>query len=82
MLPTGHPRIPPGIEAFADAFVDMQRKRHQADYDPQPPEGRWRKSAVVRQVDVAASVIEKFELTPIRYRRAFAVHVLLRNRNP
>lgn len=74
--------FPPGIEAFADTFVEMQRKRHLADYDPQAPEGRWRKSDVVRHVDIAANVIDKFEAAPLPDRRSFAVYVLLKHRNP
>ncbi len=73
--------FPSGIEAFADKFADMQRKRHRADYEPQAREGRWRKSEVVEDIEVTANVIEKFDSTPIRERRAFAVFVLLKNRN-
>ena len=55
----------------------MQRKRHMADYDP---EGRWNKSEVAEDIDDAANIIERFEQTPIRDRRAFAVYVLLQSR--
>ena len=74
--------LPPEIEAFADAFVDMQRERHEADYDPQAPERRWRKSDVVEDVNTAANLIEGFEATPLQDRRAFSIFVLLKNRNP
>ena len=60
----------------------MQRKRHQADYDPEAPEGRWRKVDVVEDVNTAANAIERFEATPIQDRCAFAIFVLLKNRNP
>ena len=57
----------------------MQQKRHRADYDP---EGRWRKSDVEEDIDEAARTIDSFEAAPLRDRRAFAIFVLLRNRNP
>ena len=55
----------------------MQRKRHRADYDP---EGRWHKSEVAEDIEDAEKIIDRFEQTPMRDRRAFAVYVLLRNR--
>ena len=63
-------------------FVYMQHKRQRADYDPAAPEGRWRKAAVAEDIDAAESAIDRFEAAPLLDRRAFAVHVLLRNRNP
>lgn len=74
--------FPPEIEAFADKFVDMQGKRHQADYDPHPPEGPWSKADVEDDIDTAQDAIARFEAAPLPDRRAFAVHVLLKNRNP
>ena len=73
--------FPHGIGEFADKFVDMQKKRHQADYDPQAPRGRWNKSDVEEDIHAAAVAIEEFVATPLRDRRAFAVHVLLRSRS-
>ncbi len=57
----------------------MQRKRHRADYDPA---GRWSKSDVVEDIDNAADAIEDFNAATLQHRRAFAVFVLLKNRNP
>ena len=67
------------IQYFADSFTDMQRKRHQADYDPA---GRWSKSAVMEDLDSAADAIEEFEAAALADRRAFAVFVLLKSRSP
>ena len=74
--------FPPGIEGFAEVFVDMQRKRHRADYEPQAPDGRWRKSDVAGHIAAAADTIEEFEAAPLKDRRAFAVFVLLKSRSP
>ena len=59
----------------------MQGKRHRADYDPQSPEGRWVKSNVEEDIDSAANAIEGFGSAPLRDRQAFAIFVLLKNRN-
>jgi hypothetical protein len=59
-------------------FVDMQHKRHMADYDPF---GRWHKSEVAEDIDTAAEIVVQFEQAPVRDRRAFAVYVLLQSRN-
>ena len=74
--------FPPELEEFAEKFIDMQNKRHRADYDPRPAEGRWSKSDVEADIDTAEDVIDRFEAAPLPDRRAFAVFVLLRNRNP
>lgn len=67
------------IQYFIGSFTDMQRKRHQADYDPA---GRWSKSDVLDDLDNAADAIEEFEAAPLKDRRAFAVFVLLKSRSP
>ncbi len=70
-------RFPPEIQRFGELFVDMQRLRHYADYDP---EANFYRSAVVRFIDNTEGVISRFENVDARDRRAFAVFVLLRNR--
>lgn len=70
-------RFPPEIQRFGELFIEMQRLRHYADYDP---EANFYRSAVVRFIDNAESVIDGFENVDTRDRRAFAVFVLLRNR--
>ena len=71
--------FPPEICEFAESFTDLQQKRHLADYDPK---GSWIRSDVEEDIDEAEGVIDDFEAAPLRDRRAFAVFVLLRNRNP
>ena len=63
-------------------FVDMQHKRRRADYDPRSPDGRWKKSDVEAHIAAAAEAIAGFEAAPLPDRRAFAVLVLLKSRNP
>lgn len=74
--------FPSGIRTLADQFVDMQRKRERADYEPSTPEGRWIKSDVEEDIENTADAIEDFDTVPLRHRRAFAVFVLLKSRNP
>ena len=73
--------FPPGIEGFAEVFVDMQHKRQRADYDPRSPDGRWKKSDVEAHIAAAAEAIASFEAAPLPDRRAFAVLVLFKSRN-
>ena len=65
--------FPIEIQDLANLFVDMQKKRHGADYDP---EAAFSKSEVVQYIDEAESVIRQFPGAPIRDRRAFAVYLL------
>ena len=74
--------FPPEIQDFSESFSDMQRKRHRAGYDPEAPDGRWRKADVEEDLDTAQDAIVRFEASPVLDRRAFAVFVLLKNRNP
>ena len=67
--------FPDEIKDFANMFVQMHEKRHRADYDP---DEKFLKSAVSNDIDAVESVIEAFKNTPLRHRRAFAAHVLLK----
>jgi hypothetical protein len=71
-------KFPKGIEDFANKFVELQVKRHEADYDPSKT---FYKSAVLQDVADATTVIEKFRAEPISDRRAFAASVLFKLRN-
>ena len=66
------------IQDFAELFVELQDKRHQADYNP-----AWVgfKSDVEDHIADARSVMERFEAVPVQERRAFAAHVLFRSRD-
>ena len=74
---SGNQKFSQQIQYFISSFTDMQRKRHQADYDPV---GRWSKSDVLDDLDNAADASDEFEAAPLKDRRAFAVFVLLKSR--
>jgi hypothetical protein len=69
--------FPNDIQDFADQFVAMQAKRHDADYDP---DMRITKSVVLNDVNTTANAIARFENTPVLDRIAFAALVLLKER--
>ncbi len=67
-------QFPPEIQRFAERFVAMQQKRHQADY---APEVDVHKDAVLQDINDIGEVIAKFQRVPVKDRRAFAVYLLL-----
>lgn len=67
-------KFPEEVQDFADKFVDMQQKRHQADYDP---EADYDKNFVLQDISDIAEAIAKFQQVPVKDRRAFAVYLLL-----
>jgi len=67
-------RFPDEIQDFAKKFVDMQEKRHKADYDP---EAAFSKLTVRRDIELVTRRIEVFGRIALKDRRAFAVYVLL-----
>ena len=71
-------RFPHDIQDFAKQFVHIQKRRHSADYDPDPP--GFNKSDVVQDIRDAEDVIRRFARVSAKDRRAFAVYVLLRSR--
>lgn len=68
-------KFPDAIQDFAILFVQMQEKRHRADYDPGE---KFYKSAVLADIGAVEEAIRAFEIAPIEDRRAFAAYVLLR----
>ena len=70
-------RFPTEIRRFGDLFTHMQRRRHDADYDP---DASFSRSDVMQFIDETESAIAGFETVDARDRRGFAVFVLLRNR--
>ena len=66
--------FPNDIQDFASVFVEMQDKRHRADYDPDEVSY---KSEVLEDIDEAADILSRFQKVPVKDRRAFAVYVLL-----
>jgi hypothetical protein len=70
-------QFPKEIQDFANMFVQMQEKRHRADYDP---DERLLKSAVVNDLAGVEAAIDDFHRAPISDRRAFAALVLFKKR--
>lgn len=70
-------KFPNEIQDFANRFVTMQKKRHDADYDPS---GTYFKSSVMAEIAQTEAAISDFKRTKIKDRRAFAAWVLLKAR--
>jgi hypothetical protein len=71
------PRFPIDVQDFANVFVTLQDRRHDADYDPL---SRFSKSDVVADIDRAETAIITFNAVVPRDRRAFCAWVLLKKR--
>lgn len=69
--------FPKPIVGCADAFVTLQQKRHEADYDPDFSINR---ADVLELIALAAKSIVDLRSVPRRDRKAFAVKLLLRRR--
>ncbi len=67
-------KFPNEIQDFADRFVDMQFKRHEADYNP---EAQFNKDEVVQDIADAEYQLDRFAEAPRSDRRAFAVYMLM-----
>ncbi|HKM61024.1 MAG TPA: hypothetical protein VJY39_00910 [Acidisphaera sp.] len=69
--------VPSGFDAnvlaFADAAVELQERRHIADYDPQP---RFRTADAKLAVEMARSAIERFKRAKREHRRDFLILLL------
>ena len=63
----------PNIQAFAIAAIELQEKRHRADYDPQP---RFRTSDARLATATARSAVRRFSRASIERRRAFLTLLL------
>ena len=78
---TGNKRqmgFPAGLEEVALEFVNLQRARHRADYDPTEP---FIKSDVLQTIRVAERAMAKFTNAERRDRTAFVVFMLLGKRS-
>ena len=67
----------PEIRGFAEVFIGMQVDRQNAEYSP---DGVYDRTIVTEQVETARQAIELLAAAPQPHRRAFALHVLLRQR--
>ncbi|MGA9583262.1 MAG: hypothetical protein WBR13_14980 [Allosphingosinicella sp.] len=69
--------FPQDLKDCADAFVELQKARHDADYDPlHRPSRQDALQAAAR----ARDAISKLRGAPIKHRRAFAVQLLMQKR--
>ena len=66
---------PDEVQDFADHFASMQKKRHEADYNPD-----YRVAKLDVQSDIAktVTVIKAFSGVSARHKRAFSALVLLK----
>ena len=60
-------RFPVEIQDLANLFIDMQKKRHRADYEP----------TVMQDIAETENAIRRFSRVDRKDRRAFAVYLLL-----
>jgi hypothetical protein len=58
----------PNIQAFAAAAIELQQKRHLADYDPQP---RFSRSDAKLAISTARSAVQRFRAAGEEDRKAF-----------
>ena len=70
-------QFPAEIQRFGRHFAEAQQLRHLADYDPDTTLAR---EDVLQLIDETERIIAGFNGAPADRRRAFAVHVLFRNR--
>ncbi|MGH7069379.1 MAG: hypothetical protein ACREFO_05130 [Acetobacteraceae bacterium] len=71
-------KFPKGIEDFANTFVTMQAKRHDADYAPYV---KFDKSSVASDIVLVEQAINDFKSSKTKDRRAFCAYVLLKKRS-
>ena len=70
--------FPNEIQNFARLFVDMQGKRHSADY---APDATFTMPDVIQDIESVEDAITRFDSAPRKDRRAFAVYVLFQRRS-
>lgn len=71
-------KFPAAMINFADAFVDLQQLRNEADYNPaQCPS----EASILNLIGTAEEAIVAFDAEPVECRRAFAVFVTLTSKN-
>ena len=73
----GHTRFSTPIQNLAGHFVLLQTRRHRADYDPGATFYQPEVLVTLAQID---EIIADFRAAPAPERRAFAVYVLMRER--
>jgi hypothetical protein len=71
-------KFPREIQEFSRAFVQLQLKRHEADYDP---DATMYNSAALANIAIVETLIKEFSNVPLKHRRAFAAWVMFKKRN-
>jgi len=71
-------KFPKEIEDFANTFVEMQEKRHKADYDPYTKVTR---SSVLTDIAKVEAAIADFKKASLKDKRAFCTFVLFKKRH-
>ncbi len=69
--------FPIAIQDFARNYVDFQKQRHTADYDP---DKKFRHHEVLSTIAIAEVAIKKFQQLESKHRTAFAIWVTMKNR--
>lgn len=69
--------FPSTLKSCADAFVALQQRRHDADYDP---DYRVLRADAFDAIQQAEDAIRDLRASPRRDRRAFAVQILIKKR--
>lgn len=69
--------FPQPIINFANEFIQLQAKRHEADYDPQ---AKFTRSEVLNYLSTAEVAIDEFYTIDVQDRKAFAVWTLFGKR--
>ena len=70
-------RFSPTIQNLANYFVTAQSRRHRGDYDP---DASFTQQEVLEAINQTYAIINAFRTVPITERRAFAVFILMRER--
>ena len=73
----GTRRFSTPIQGLAAGFPILQSLRHQADYDP---DRNVTQAEVLSAIELATGISADFRNTPASERRAFALYVLMRER--
>lgn len=71
-------KFPKEIQSIGRTFVEMQRQRHTADYDPS---AKYYRDEVMQLIDVTQKAMTDFQNTTPADRKAFAIYVLLKTRS-
>ena len=71
--------FPSAIQNFGEHFIEMQRQRHLADYDPLT---EFRRSQVQQLIEETAGRIREFNAVDTSDRLAFSAYILFPIRQP